>query len=464
MRLNAVKSSSGRSKPLTAERVVNMFPEEAPPDSRSPVVLHGAPGLTLLASIGSGPIRSMIKMNGTLYILSGTSLYSVSSAWAGTFLGSVPSSSTVSMSHNGEQIVISDGSNEYFDGYFLFSGATWGYTYSVADGFDAITDTDFPPTTDSNTFFISSALDGQVYDATEFASAESYPDPLMRIFRDHQELILFGTESGEVWQNAENPDFPFAPIKGAAMEKGLGAFSSVQKVDNSVMWLDNTGIVRRAESGWAPVRVSTHAVEYAINQARIAGQMGACTSWTYSEEGHEFYALNIPNQSTWVFDAATKMWHERKSYGLTRHRADCHIHCYDTHVVGDYSAGKLWAMNLGTYADGSDPLIAELIFPPVYNEGKAFIVDRFEIVGEHGMGLATGQGEDPQYMLDWSADGGKTWSAEEWRDMGVMGDYELRPEWRKIGRFRQWTPRVRISDPVKRAIYTAHVSLRLCTQ
>lgn len=464
MRLLPTKSARGRSVPLTAERVVNLYPEQAPTEARSPVVLHGCPGLSLFATVGTGPIRGMIKMNDVLYVLSGQKLYSINSSGTATELGTVASASgNVRLSHNGEQVVVSNGSNDYMDGYFLFAGATWGYTYSTAAGFQAITDADFPPTTDSNTFFISDLLDGQVFDALDFASAESYPDPLVRLFRDHQELILFGAESTEIWQNAGNADFPFAPITGASIEKGLGAFNSVQKLDNSVVWLDNEGIVRRAGSGWNPERISDHGVEYYLNKARAAGTMGNCTSFTYAEEGHEFYALTIPSYGTWVYDAATNLWHERKSYDLDRFRGDHYVHCYNKHLVGDYDSGQIWQMDLDRYEDNSDPVVAEIIFPTVYAEGKRFIVDKFEVVGEHGVGLVTGQGSDPQYMLDWSADGGKTWGEQYWRDIGAIGDYTERPEWRRIGMFRQWTPRLQISDPVKRAIYTAHVDIRVCS-
>lgn len=464
MRLNTTSSSSGRSKPLAPARPVNLFAEEAPKDAKSPVVLHGTPGLTAFVTGLLGPIRQMIVMNNLLYAVANDCFYRINVGGTGTLLGNIASASgNISLSHNGTQIVISDGSNDYMDGYFLFAGATWGYTYSVAAGLQLITDTDFPPSTDDSTFFISAALDGRVYDATDYAASDSYPDPLIKLFRDHSEVIMFGGVASEIWQDAGNPDFPFAPITGATMEEGLGAFNSVQKLDNSVVWVDSSGIVRRAESGWNPVRISDHAVEYYLNKARAAGTLSNCTSWSYSEEGHEFYVLNIPDQGTWCFDASTRLWHERKSYGLSRHRASCYAHCYNKHLVGDYSAGTIWEMSLDTYADGSDPIVAEIIFPTVYNEGKNFIVDRFEMVGEHGMGLATGQGSDPQYMLDWSSDGGKTFGSEEWRDMGEMGQYETRPEWRALGMYRNWTPRVRISDPVKRAIYMAHVDIRLCS-
>jgi len=64
---------------------------------------------------------------------------------------------------------------------------------------------------------------------------------------------------------------------------------------------------------------------------------------------------------------------------------------------------------------------------------------------------------DPQAMLDWSDDGGHTWSNEHWASMGVIGDYTARVIWRRLGRSRNRIYRLSITDPVKRVIMGAHL-------
>jgi hypothetical protein len=78
---------------------------------------------------------------------------------------------------------------------------------------------------------------------------------------------------------------------------------------------------------------------------------------------------------------------------------------------------------------------------------------------ETGVGLTTGQGDDPQVMVRWSDDGGHTWTDEQWTSAGRIGAYTTRAVWRRLGRARQRTFQVVISDPVKVAIVTAYLEV-----
>ena len=53
-------------------RMVNMFPEVVPEGGKEPAFLMRAPGLKLLATIGTGPIRGLWQLGGYLYVVSGS--------------------------------------------------------------------------------------------------------------------------------------------------------------------------------------------------------------------------------------------------------------------------------------------------------------------------------------------------------------------------------------------------------
>jgi len=333
----ATQSYQARSLPLSAQRVVNLFAEAAPQDARSPVVLYGTPGLTLFGTIGTGPIRGLHVMGTTLYAVSGDQLFSVSSSGTGTLLGNLAgrarTSGPVDMADNGRQlVVVNDGRGTVYDGTIL----------------EAITDPDFPRASsvsyvdgyflftrrDSGQWFISNLLEATAYDALDFATAETYPDNLVRVFTDHREVWLFGVKSIEVWSNTGGADFPFQRISGAVLERGCAAAGSVAKMDNSVFWLGDDGIVYRA-AGYQPQRVSTHAIEHAIEgYATLADAL----AFTYSQEGHSFYVLTFPDAATWVYDASTQLWHERESRdsegrGLARWRVNAYADAYNQQEV-----------------------------------------------------------------------------------------------------------------------------------
>ena len=67
------------------------------------------------------------------------------------------------------------------------------------------------------------------------------------------------------------------------------------------------------------------------------------------------------------------------------------------------------------------------------------------------------QGRDPQIMLDWSDDNGKTWSNQRAASFGMAGHYRQRVRFLRLGQARERIYRVSISDPVKRVILSANL-------
>ena len=70
----------------------------------------------------------------------------------------------------------------------------------------------------------------------------------------------------------------------------------------------------------------------------------------------------------------------------------------------------------------------------------------------------TGQGSDPQIMLQYSDDGGITWSNELWETLGKLGKYRTRVEWRRLGRSRDRVFKVKVSDPVFVQLNEAYIN------
>jgi hypothetical protein len=347
-----------RSINAADNRIVNLFAEAIPEGSggKEAGFLLRCPGLRLLATVGDGPIRGLWVTNGVAYVVSGNKFYSLSTSYTATFLGNVTGTGPVSMADNGTQIFIACNPLSYI------------YNVSTAV-FAQITDPDFAGAgsvgyldgyfvfnePDSQKFWVTSLLDGLSVDPLDFASAEGYPDNVIALIVDHREIFLFGTTSVEVWYDAGTPDFPLARIQGAFMEVGCEAAYSVAKLDNSVFWLGSDargrGIVYRA-NGYTPARISTNAVEYAIQSY---GNISDAVAYTYQQDGHPFYVLIFPSaQATWVYDVSTTLWHERAGFEngeFTRHRSNCQMSYNSEIVVGDYEDGRLYAFDLDVYSD-----------------------------------------------------------------------------------------------------------------
>jgi len=86
--------------------------------------------------------------------------------------------------------------------------------------------------------------------------------------------------------------------------------------------------------------------------------------------------------------------------------------------------------------------------PHLSNEQLWTFYHQLQIDLQAGVGLVTGQGSDPQVMLRWSDDGGRTWSSEQWASAGALGAYKTRALWRRLGRARDRVFEVVVNDLV----------------
>jgi hypothetical protein len=346
-----------RSVNAADARMVNLFPEAVPDGGKEPGFLNRAPGLRLLANMGDGPIRGLWQFGGYGYVVSGEVLYRVDSIWRVFPIGTVSGSSgPVSMSDNGTQLFIA------------CNGPSFIYNSLTLD-FKQITDPDFPGAVtvgyingyfvfnepNSQRIWITTLLDGTSIDPLDFASAEGSPDGLVSLIVDHREIWLFGTNSVEVWYDAGTSPFPLVPVQGAFNEVGCIAAFSVAKLDNGLFWLGadarGKGIVYRA-NGYTAERISTHAVEWQIQEY---GNLSDALAYTYQQDGHSFYVLIFPTaNTTWVFDVATSLWHERAAFingSFTRHRSNCQMAFSGEIVVGDHELGNIYAFDLEVFSD-----------------------------------------------------------------------------------------------------------------
>jgi hypothetical protein len=346
-----------RSVNAADSRMVNIFPEVIPEGGKEPAYLQRAPGLKLLNTLtGGGPVRGLYFFEGFGYAVAGETVYKIDTAWNFTVIGSVSGSGPVSMADNGTQLFIA------------CNGPSFIYN-RVTNAFGQINDIDFPGAVtvgyldgyfvfnepDSQRIWVTELLDGTSIDPLEFASAEGSPDNVVSILIDHKEVWVFGTNSIEVWYNSGALDYPLSPIQGAFNEVGCVAPYSVAKLDNGIFWLGadarGQGIVYRA-NGYQAIRISTHAVEWHIQRY---GNLSDALAYTYQQDGHAFYVLIFPEaNTTWVFDVATGLWHERAGWvngSFTRHRSNCQMSFNNEIVVGDFENGNIYALDLDFYKD-----------------------------------------------------------------------------------------------------------------
>lgn len=489
-----------RSVNAADSRMVNLFPEIVPEGGKEAAFLNRAPGLQKITTLGPGPVRGMWSFGGYMYAVSGSLVYKIDSSFLGTIIGVVTGTGPVSMSDNGTQLFIACNPNSY-----IYNAST--------NVFAPISDPDFPGAVtvgyldgyfvfnepNSQKIWVTTLLDGTSIDPLDFASAEGSPDGVVGLIVDHRELWVFGTNSVEVWYDSGATDFPLQRIQGAFNEIGCAAAYSIAKLDNGIFWLGQDargrGIVYRA-NGYTGQRISTHAVEWQIQQY---GDLSDALAYTYQQDGHAFYVLIFPTaNTTWVYDVSTNAWHERAGWvngQFTRHRSNCQVAFNNKILVGDYQNGNIYAFDLDMYSDagaiqrwlrswralptGQNNLkrtaqhSLQLDAQSGHYAGLEDVLIEGLLGAESGLAIATESGDEieillipgqvpaqPKAMLRWSDDGGHTWSNEHWRGMGRVGEYGYRTIWRRLGMTMKLRDRVYElsgTDPIKIAIMGAEL-------
>lgn len=519
---------SYRSEAVFADvqRCVNWYPEIVESGvGENSMTLMPCPGTTRFLGTGSivtagtdtgGSPRGMIELNGQLFIVIGTSFVEVGPD--GSFTRRNFSNGNDGVAKGTYEPLADDGKPVSMAannvGQIFICAGGQGYCYGVPQQVNTPAPGTTPPTPtgfqsipndgvnffgcsqviflddyfcvlvpNSSTIQVSALNDGTTWGSgpagVNVALVEGQADHLSAISVDREFLYLWGNARAEVWYDAGS-SFPFQIQPGAFIEQGIAAPFSVQKVDNAQMWLGQdargNAVVWRS-NGFTPLRVSTHATEWAWQQYSTVADARA---FTYQQNGHNFYVLTFPTaDATWVYDVATKLWHERTftdANGLPHACAAAfHAFAFGQHLVQcsrvgtGVILGQVFVLSTSVYQDlvasvypltSAYPIVRDRITPHVYEEDKRYFCNYIELRCQTGIGLSGGMvpGKLPQMILRVSRDGGENWGEEQWKTAGAIGNYMQRLKWNLPGAWRDGVLWFRATDPVQWALIDCYIN------
>lgn len=441
---------------VTAQERVNCYLEEVKDGDKYRVVAYGTPGKTQFFDLGASPIRGVFSYGDYGYVVQDNEFFQVNNGGTYTLKGTIGTSSGfVSMACNGTQIFIADGSADAY--YYTISTGVLAQSDSPAIGTCCFMD-GYIVGNEVNTgkYYISDLYAAQTWDPLNFASAESNPDNLVRVFADHGGVLLFGDFTTEIVGNNGAEDFPFSRI-GYPIEWGLIAKQSVAKLGDQVAFLARNRMGEAQVvlmSGYNPREISTHDIDRILNNSTT---LESATAFSYMLNGHQFYQLNAAGYS-FLYDLSSGAWSQVKGYLLDRDRGEMAFNLINRIIVTDYENGKAYTVSDDVYDDNGDPLIMSITGKHLFNSADRVTVNELFVDLVNGVGATTGQGSDPQIMLKVSKDGGNTWGNELWKSFGALGNYLTRVSWWRLGRGYEFTFKLSISDPVKRCIMGAWIT------
>lgn len=463
------------SRGFDYQRCINWYPVLSESgDSKNKAHLVPTPGSRNITSVtpsGGTGCRGMYEAsNGRFFGVWGNTVYEIlsnsntniinSSTLLNTEIGSV------SLADNGEQLVITTGSKGYI------------YTFSTST-FAEITDTDFPLGANqviyhngyfictlpgSNEWSISNYGDGSSWNGLDYATITSSPDTVLGLVSVRTDVWIFGKRSIEVWQDVGNADFPYQRINGASQNIGTLNPWTIQKMNDRVYWLgssrDGYGAVFRS-NGYDNEMISTDAIN-----AKIGNDFDTdtATAYTYKENGHFFYVINIVGLGTFCYDEKTGLWHERAYLNngvLSNHRSTYTAFAHGVNWMGYNGDNNIYRFDNNYYYDNGNPIKRLRTTSHISQENKNIRYNKLELEFERGTALPSGQGSNPQVMMRYSDDGGYTWSGEDWRSLGLMGQYSARARWHSLGMGRDRIFEFSVTDPIKVDLIGGYMDIEL---
>lgn len=386
---------------------------------------------------------SLCVANGKLYAVRAGDLLEIDADWRYRVVGSVVGGN-VTMRANETQLLVLAVPNAYV---YDFAAETldiitgeWSDA-DVLDGYGVLLEKG------TSQFFVTAVQDFKTINPLSYASTEGNPGPNIAILTKHRELLILKDRTGEVWYDSGAADFPMSRNDGAPLEVGCSAFQTLQKLGGVAYWLgrDSGGqAVVFAMPGYIPQRISSHALEEALTGLDLS----EASAFAYHQEGLSFYCLNVPGlDTTWVFEVASGIWHERAEWvdGAFRPwRPVCHAHFNGIHVVGD-ADDNLYELDPETFANGADVLIRDLITPHT----AVPTLERMRVSSvQLNCDVATSSTTERHLLMRYSDDGGRSWS--NWRvgSLGDVGRTKHRVRWTMLGSARDRVWHFRVTDPV----------------
>lgn len=484
---------------VDCQRAVNIFAEkiESGAGKEGQVAYYNStPGLDELMDLGEGPIRLILvddpkkdqyNPNNRVFVVSGAEVYKCQFAggsWDTELMGEMETATGP----------VKGATMQGDLGVAVFVDGKRCYLYWRYDSGDALIVDDFGTFEDFGYFEIENPIDvmwvdgyfiflegfsGRFWvskwgslevDALSFATSEGSPDNLIGGIICDRNAYLFNERSLEVYQNTGNADFPFERAPGGFIEKGCLSQLSIAKIDSKVFWLCRDefgqGMIMMIQ-GLSWQRISTHAIEQAI---RRYAHPELATAYTYQDRGHSFYVLSFA-EMTWVYDISTGLWHERMYLDdgeEIRHRGQggAFFAATGETLLGDFENGKVYRFNQATKTDNGSPIKRIRSCPHVSSNPNRVFCKSLFLDMQTGVGLDGGvQGSDPQVILEYSDDGGHTWSSEMWasagKKVGGIGDFKKRVKWNRLGSFYDRVFRVSYTEPTDFVLLGAELELEM---
>lgn len=462
-----------RSKPFSSERLLNLLLEKGGQGSNK-YMLIGTPGLKEYYNFGgTKSVLGMIYLRGFLVVATNDGIMILykdsfdtislikSKSWRD--LQQVSASSPVQMVTNGEDVLVLNSEANKLS-YVTCTVNEPGAGMQVPGNW--IIDTppvpeDQPSTTAytsiayiSGVFLASCQIDGVSYvQFTDVLDIElkyklqldTALTNLSALKGNMREIWAFGANSIEVIAptgEADN-DF-FAHVPGAYINKGCVCKNSIATYESAFLFYGTDNDIY-ISSGYGLKSIATPALLDMIKSwgtLETEEQRKSVIGQVFAQGGHMFYVLKFKTfGKTIMYDLTTGSWLERETGDGQEWEGEYIVRRPSGELlVSSKDKPLLYKMDTSYYTDNGQTICREFVFATLTLPDKKRMFFR-----SLTLEIDTGLGPNDKVMLSWSDDGGYTWKKERMLELGSVGQYNRKLQFRRLGSAITRTFRVRLS-------------------
>jgi hypothetical protein len=188
--------------------------------------------------------------------------------------------------------------------------------------------------------------------------------------------------------------------------------------------------------------------------------------YSFTLQGQDFYLITFPSENrTFVVNESLGVngWFELRSYENESYSGTSLVEIYSKLFIAD--GGDLLTLELNEYTQNTNTMIRERITGAITpdNLGLSFdsmVMSKLTIYMEQGVGLISGQGDNPQIRVETSIDGGRSYAHSAFVYTGRLGDNTLLVELDQMLQGKSFVFKLTMSDPVPLTITGAKLKVK----
>jgi len=373
VRLPLLGSMTNRNSSFRQDqRFVNIFPEtrkvEAIESTR--IYLNKRPGLSLYKDFGEGHGRGLVYFRDKIYAVIDGNVYEDGS----------PPTSVLTLTDTSVKVGMLVANSSTIGDYLFICDGTDGWIVKQDGSVTHITDVDFPtPHIPIPTYidgYILLAKGSDVYNCTlddplswapgEYLSAEMFPDPIVGLARQNNQVVVFGETSVEFFYDAGNASgSPLSRNDSTILQVGCAFPYAIYQNESTFMFTAQSESGGRAVwqvEGFKPTKISDVFIDRILDQETDPTNV---YGYGFRTMGHLFYLINLPTLSrTLVYDTTEKLWHEWSTNTSNTHTVFIYNYMCDIQTGAAYvlhsSNGCVYKIDPTVYLDDVIPILVDI--------------------------------------------------------------------------------------------------------